>query len=497
MCFVQTIQSSMDERKEARELEKHCSHSTGKKGKKNKEDLDQKRHIHTKEDTTKFFLHIVTTAFKPKVFKELSPFQIGAVSGHRAQEHLFSIKSVIALAEWRNEAILLQQYDFSKMFDRESLLDVLGELYRSNVQGKTYKLLYEMNKDRKIKVRTAVGDSEELETEESLGQGSNEGAIASTNSIAKGVKDFFENSKYEEFYGPLKLQPFQFIDDIINLCKNPNSAQMRNNKLENLAEVKLLDYNMSKTVIIILGKGKARKKLEDEFDEHNPTLYGKKVKIVSQETFLGDEIGKSVSESISLTIRKRIGLVKRSIYEIKAIVEDFRSQEAGSIVTGLVFWKSCVLPFLLYNSCTWLQMKNGDIELLYKIQRLFLNTILGVKNCPAMLMLWDLGMIDIPLLILKEKLLFYHHISSLSESSISRRILEIQEKYNFPSLRQEISVFLNKHDIYDVKQFEKHKWKEFVNRSIKSMNRTFLLERMKNYKKLDEVSLSLEEFEAK
>ena len=35
---------------------------------------------------------------------------------------------------------------------------------------------------------------------------------------------------------------------------------------------------MSKTVIIILGKGKARKKLEDEFDEHNPTLYGKKVK---------------------------------------------------------------------------------------------------------------------------------------------------------------------------------------------------------------------------
>ena len=81
----------MNERKEARELEKHCSHSTGKKGKKNKEDLDQKRHIHTKEDRTKFFPDIVTAAFKPKVFEELSPFQIGAVSEHTAQEHLFSI----------------------------------------------------------------------------------------------------------------------------------------------------------------------------------------------------------------------------------------------------------------------------------------------------------------------------------------------------------------------------------------------------------------------
>ena len=75
--------------------------------------------------------------------------------------------------------------------------------------------------------------------------------------------------------------------------------------------------------------------------------------------------------------------------------------------------------------------------------------------------------------------------------------MEIQETYNFPSLRQEISLFLNKYEIHDVKQFEKEKWKDFVNRSIRAMNRTFLLERMKDYKKLDEVSLSLEEFEIK
>ena len=48
-----------------------------------------------------------------------------------------------------------------------------------------------MNKDTKIKVRTAVGDSKWEETDEGLAQGSMEAAIVSTNSISNGVTDFF------------------------------------------------------------------------------------------------------------------------------------------------------------------------------------------------------------------------------------------------------------------------------------------------------------------
>ena len=112
-------------------------------------------------------------------------------------------------------------------------------------------------------------------------------------------------------------------------------------------------------------------------------------------------------------------------------------------------------------------------------------------------MMWDLGMIEIPLLILKEKLLLYTHIFCLPESSISRRILEVQETHNFPSLRQEIAPFLATYEVSDVKIYSKEKWKGFVQRSIVSMNRKLLLERMKDSKKVDEISMSLEEFELK
>ena len=84
----------------------------------------------------------------------MSPYQIGTKPGHRVQEHLFVIKSVIGLAELNNTAIALQLWDLSKYFDRESLADGLNELYKNQVKGKVYRLLYEINKDTRISVRT-------------------------------------------------------------------------------------------------------------------------------------------------------------------------------------------------------------------------------------------------------------------------------------------------------------------------------------------------------
>ena len=117
----------------------------------------------------------------------------------------------------------------------------------------------------------------------------------------------------------------------MRLCDNPSSAQAGNDKLETLAETKLLNFNSKKTFVMFMGNKKAREKLEDDFSENPPKLYGKEVKVVPSETYLGDRLGKSVSDSITLTIDKRKGLVKKSIMEIKSIMEDFRSKELGAI----------------------------------------------------------------------------------------------------------------------------------------------------------------------
>ena len=68
--------------------------------------------------------------------------------------------------EEQEEAIGIQLFDLVKIFDSELLEDVFSELYRSNVTGKLYRLLDELNRDNRIIVRTPAGDSEKRQITE-------------------------------------------------------------------------------------------------------------------------------------------------------------------------------------------------------------------------------------------------------------------------------------------------------------------------------------------
>ena len=116
------------------------------KGKGSMADLSNYRNIHTKIDTRKLFGDIVTTEVKHKISENISKFQIGAIAGHRAQEHLFTIKSVISYYKNLNKGLILCLYDISKYFDKENLKDCMGELHKHGVKGKVYILVYNLNK---------------------------------------------------------------------------------------------------------------------------------------------------------------------------------------------------------------------------------------------------------------------------------------------------------------------------------------------------------------
>ena len=103
----------------------------------------------------------------------------------------------------------------------------MNALYNCGIRGKMYRLLYTLNKDTVIRVRTAVGETKEAETGENIGQGTLEGAIISAASIDYTVDSFFRYSMDEISYGSVKLQPMLFQDDIsrlsttVHLCREP------------------------------------------------------------------------------------------------------------------------------------------------------------------------------------------------------------------------------------------------------------------------------------
>ena len=202
-------------------------------------DLTNYRYLHIKNETSKMFCHMVMSGVKESLKKNMSSFQM-ARPGHRCQENLFILKSLMAINEKYDQMIICQFMDLEKFFDKEVLIDVLLEAKRNQITNKEYRLLYQLNKKREIRVITPVGESEEESVDEGLGQGGLESAILSSNSIANGLDDFFKESSSEIYYQNLRLKPRGYQDDLTRASRTVNDVKAGIARLEAMAEVKLL-----------------------------------------------------------------------------------------------------------------------------------------------------------------------------------------------------------------------------------------------------------------
>jgi len=87
----------------------------------------------------------------------MSRFQIGGSAGHRPQEFIFVVRSVIQLYVIMNIVIIVMCWDIQKYFDKEILRDGMNSLHNANVNKKLYRLWYNLNKNTKIRVSTGLG----------------------------------------------------------------------------------------------------------------------------------------------------------------------------------------------------------------------------------------------------------------------------------------------------------------------------------------------------
>ena len=378
------------------------------------------------------------------MISNLTKYQIATKPGHRAQEHLFVLKSVIALYMMYDKAVILSMWDLSKFFDRESLSDCLNELYKSNVHGKLYRLLYTMNKNTRISVQTPVGTTDERDTGEGVGQGTLEGALVSAVNLDSGVNEHFHDSEYEISYGQTTLQPILFQDDVARLSLDLESVQMGNNKMEAMAESKLLNYNLDKSCFIVMGNKKTRQVIHTQLETSPLLLCGADMKQETQAKYLGDWLTcHGLSDSVTITVKKRKGLVSLSIYEIRSVIEDCRSQVCGGLSAGLDIWELAVLPKLLYNSDCWMDISTDTLKELEDIQLTFYRCLLAVgSGCPLPSLYWETGGTLMKNRILQKKLLFLHHVATLPNDTLAREVYEVQAKLELPGLLKECNEFL-------------------------------------------------------
>ena len=485
------------------------------KGKGDVCDLQNTRFIHIKSELQKFFSQIVISQAKSNIYENMSKYQIATKPGHRASEHLYAVKSLMGRILKEKKAIIANMWDLKSFFDSENLIDVMAELYKKNIKGKVYRLIYKLNENIRIKVKTPVGETESRDTESGVGQGTSEGAIISSASVDGGVKEFFSDTSDnvqdideadeedpDSSDSPDLLHPIIFQDDIFKASEDIESANDANKRMVAMVESKLLSLNIDKSIYLVIGEKKARKKLLEELKKDPIILDDHPMKVANSAKYLGDKLSENLSDSVSETVKMRVGLASSAIYEIRAVVDDRRAEAVASLPTAFMIWEMAVIPMLLNNADVWLGMKKKTMKELDKLQLKFLRLILAVgTGCPIPMLYAETGTMLMSNRVLLRKLLFLHHVATLPLSTLARQVYE-RECRQDPissgvSLVRECQPYLEEFGVMNIQAYTKYQIKGIFKKKIFLKNKCELIQMSEKYKKINTECFSRESFQMK
>ena len=221
-----------------------------------------------------------------------------------------------------------------------------------------------LNKNTKIRINTPVGVSKPKDTGPIITQGSVEVGVLSSVSIDNGINVTFANSDCEVVYNGLKLGPLNYQDDIMRMAETIASAQYSNRLMEDLFNQKSLSFNLSKSQFLIMGSRKARKKISDELKNNPIKLCGENMKEAKALKYLGEFLSYDLEDSVHQTVIRRIGIAKRTIFEIRAVIEDSRAETLGPIGLAFDIWELALIPMITHHTETWTNLSRKTVKVL-------------------------------------------------------------------------------------------------------------------------------------
>ena len=81
---------------------------------------------------------MIVNEMKPPLISNLSMYQIGGVPGHSIQEHILTIKTVLARLEECGKGLIFFVMDIVSFFDKEDIYDCLETMEVLKINRKQF-----------------------------------------------------------------------------------------------------------------------------------------------------------------------------------------------------------------------------------------------------------------------------------------------------------------------------------------------------------------------
>ena len=377
------------------------------------------------------------------------------------EEHIFTLKSLIARKRMQGKEVVLQMFDLEKFFDKEMMQDALITCQTRDADAKAIRCWYNLNKDTQIRVRTGVGMSEPGEVGAVIGQGTIGGALVSQAVLDDALTEHFQPGGEEELnYGTVDMAPLLFQDDFIHVSDKIMKARSTNRKINQMIKERGLCLNRKKSVCLVIASKKQKLNMLAEL-KANPLMCGTiETKEVESDKWLGQIISANgLADSVVKTIENREAKIKGACLEIVDIIQDWRAQVVGGIDSALQMWEACCIPSLLTGAGTWVNITPAAERRLEALQHWFLRLVLRVgPGCPTPSLRWETGVLSMRMRVWVEKLMMVQHLRNLDTSALARNIYDEQKEKNWPGLVKETKQICLQLNIPDCNDDNISKW---------------------------------------
>ena len=392
------------------------------KNKGSKEDMENRRGLFITSTISKVYEKIKQKRNNEEFEKKVSKYQCGGRKEKSTIDHILTLNTIIDYNKYINSETYILFADAYKCFDRLNLKECINEYYKI-VGAREAIQIYEMNKKGKAVVKTPMGETEPIEVNEVVRQGTITGPKLCSNDTDKVNKI---GHKQITTIGPnIKVRTLAYVDDLQNASSSRIGLKATAENLRTMEEIKTYTFNTepNKTAILIINKKKNR-----EYNDIKMSLKGGEIKLTNEYKYLGEWYNEKGDHSTS--IKKRESKIGLYIKQIKVYGNDYLLRNY-TLDARLKLYNTIVIPSLYYNIEAWSHITKKEMSQLESMQYRILREITEQKaHTPYQGLLAELGIWPVERQIEIKKIMLLNSIMNSKKERLVKDI--IAEQINSP-----------------------------------------------------------------
>ena len=228
----------------------------------------------------------------------MSDSNVGGRRNMSCINHIFILNGIIheTCSSKKNKPVIIQIYDFKQMFDSMELDEAVADIFDSGVKDDTLALLYNANKNIKVRVKTPSGLGVEQKFSKLVLQGDTWGPIMASNQVDTFGKQLIEEepSFIYKYKGNVPVGVLGMIDDLAGVSEGAMKAKQLNAFINVKTAEKKLQFGPDKCHTLTISNKNIIKEETDLHIDYWSEKHNKEDQII--ETFEGKLKMKNVSE---------------------------------------------------------------------------------------------------------------------------------------------------------------------------------------------------------